>query len=104
MRLVAFLHNAHFTRRKETSTCHAGKQGLKDIHIDLVPKLGADLCHSVTAEMIPHFPPEEWIGQPGTSNLILFHTDLMGTFGTVSIEPGVEQTAYGVFSDLVSLR
>jgi len=41
---------------------------------------------------------------PGTSNLILFHTDLMGTFGTVSIDPGVEQTAYGVFSDLVDLR
>ena len=40
---------------------------------------------------------------PGTSNLILFHTDLMGTFGTVSIEPTVEQTAYGVFSDLVNL-
>ncbi len=40
---------------------------------------------------------------PGTSNLILFHTDLMGTFGTVSIEPGVPQTAYGVFSDLVNL-
>jgi homoserine dehydrogenase len=40
---------------------------------------------------------------PGTSNLILFHTDLMGTFGTVSIDPGVEQTAYGLFSDLVSL-
>jgi homoserine dehydrogenase len=39
----------------------------------------------------------------GTSNLILFHTDLMGTFGTVSIDPQVEQTAYGVFSDLVSL-
>jgi homoserine dehydrogenase len=40
---------------------------------------------------------------PGTSNLILFHTDLMGTFGTVSIDPGVAQTAYGVFSDLVNL-
>jgi homoserine dehydrogenase len=40
---------------------------------------------------------------PGTSNLILFDTDLMGTFGTVSINPGVDQTAYGVFSDLVSL-
>jgi homoserine dehydrogenase len=40
---------------------------------------------------------------PGTSNIILFHTDRMGTFGTVSIDPGVEQTAYGVFSDLVSL-
>jgi homoserine dehydrogenase len=40
---------------------------------------------------------------PGTSNLILFHTDLMGTFGTLSIDPGVEQTAYGVFSDLVNV-
>jgi homoserine dehydrogenase len=40
---------------------------------------------------------------PGTSNVILFHTDLMGTFGTVSINPQVEQTAYGVFSDLVDL-
>jgi homoserine dehydrogenase len=40
---------------------------------------------------------------PGTSNLILFHTDLMGTFGTVSIDPTVEQTAYGVFSDVVNL-
>jgi homoserine dehydrogenase len=39
----------------------------------------------------------------GTSNLILFHTDLMGTIGTVSISPGVEQTAYGVFSDLIDI-
>jgi homoserine dehydrogenase len=39
----------------------------------------------------------------GTSNIILFHTDLMGTIGTVSIEPQVEQTAYGVFSDLVDI-
>jgi hypothetical protein len=62
VRLMAFLHNAHFTKSKETSTCHAGKQELKDIHIDLVPKRGADLCRSVTAEMIPHFRPQEWIG------------------------------------------
>ena len=40
---------------------------------------------------------------PGTSNIILFDTDLVGTFGTVSISPGVEQTAYGVFSDLVRI-
>jgi len=39
----------------------------------------------------------------GTSNLVLFHTDLMGTLGTVSINPGVEQTAYGLFSDLVDV-
>lgn len=40
---------------------------------------------------------------PGTTNLILFHTDLMGTFGVASINPQVEQTAYGVFSDLVNV-
>jgi len=39
----------------------------------------------------------------GTSNLLLFHTDLMGTIGTVSISPGVAQTAYGVFSDLAGI-
>jgi homoserine dehydrogenase len=39
----------------------------------------------------------------GTSNLLLLHTDLMGTIGTVSISPTVEQTAYGVFSDLVDI-
>lgn len=38
---------------------------------------------------------------PGASNLLLLHTDLMGTLGTVSIGPGVEQTAYGVFADLL---
>jgi homoserine dehydrogenase len=40
---------------------------------------------------------------PGTSNLLLFHTDLMGTVGTVSIDPGVDQTAYGLLSDLVDI-
>jgi len=39
----------------------------------------------------------------GTSNLLLFHTDLMGTLGTVSVDPTVDQTAYGLFSDLVNV-
>jgi homoserine dehydrogenase len=39
----------------------------------------------------------------GTSNLLLLHTDLMGTIGTLSINPGVEQTAYGVFSDVIDI-
>jgi homoserine dehydrogenase len=39
----------------------------------------------------------------GTSNILLFHTDLMGTVGTVLIEPRVQQTAYGLFSDLVDI-
>ena len=39
----------------------------------------------------------------GTSNFLLFETDLMGDMGTISIDPGVEQTAYGLFSDLVDI-
>ena len=40
----------------------------------------------------------------GTSNLLLLHTDLMGTIGVTSISPSVEQTAYGVFADLVDIN
>jgi len=40
----------------------------------------------------------------GTSNLLLLHTDRMGTLGIVSISPTVRQTAYGVFIDLADLR
>jgi homoserine dehydrogenase len=39
----------------------------------------------------------------GTSNLLLLHTDLMGTVGTLVIKSGVEQTAYGLFSDSVDI-
>jgi homoserine dehydrogenase len=39
----------------------------------------------------------------GTSSLLLLDTDLMGTVGMVEINPGVEQTAYGVFSDVVDI-
>jgi homoserine dehydrogenase len=39
----------------------------------------------------------------GTSNLLLLDTDLMGTVGTVEMNPGVEQTAFGIFSDLVDI-
>jgi homoserine dehydrogenase len=39
----------------------------------------------------------------GTSNLLLLHTDRMGTLGTVSVGPTVKQTAYGVFVDLEGL-
>jgi homoserine dehydrogenase len=55
----------------------------------------------VRAEVIPETDLLATI--QGTSNLILLHTDLMGTVGTISISPGVEQTAYGLFSDLVDV-
>jgi homoserine dehydrogenase len=39
----------------------------------------------------------------GTSNLLLLHTDLMGTLGIAGIHCGVEQTAYGLFSDAMDI-
>jgi homoserine dehydrogenase len=39
----------------------------------------------------------------GTSSLLVLDTDLMGTIGVLELNPGVEQTAYGVFSDLVDI-
>jgi homoserine dehydrogenase len=39
----------------------------------------------------------------GTSNILVLDTDLMGKVGTVELSPGVEQTAYGIFSDVVDI-
>lgn len=55
----------------------------------------------VRAEVLPESDPLATLR--GTSNLLLLHTDLMGTIGVLSVSPGVDQTAYGVFSDLVDI-
>jgi homoserine dehydrogenase len=55
----------------------------------------------VRAEVIPE--GDQLAALPGTSNLLLLHTDLMGTVGTVENAPGVDQTAYGLFSDIVDI-
>jgi homoserine dehydrogenase len=55
----------------------------------------------VRAEVLDRADPLACV--QGTSNLLLLHTDLMGTIGIVSISPTVEQTAYGVFADLVDI-
>ncbi len=39
----------------------------------------------------------------GTSNLLVLETDLMGQFGVFTLNPGPEQTAYGVFADLMEI-
>jgi homoserine dehydrogenase len=39
----------------------------------------------------------------GTSNILVLDTDLMGKVGTVELSPDVEQTAYGVFSDVIDI-
>jgi homoserine dehydrogenase len=61
----------------------------------------AGLKLRVRAEVLDDTDPLACV--TGTSNMLLLHTDLMGTVGTVSLSPGVEQTAYGIFSDLVDI-
>lgn len=39
----------------------------------------------------------------GTSNVLVLHTDTMGDLGVFSLNPGLDQTAYGVFADLVDI-
>jgi homoserine dehydrogenase len=39
----------------------------------------------------------------GTSNLLVLETDLMGSLGVFTLAPGLAQTAYGVYSDLVEI-
>jgi homoserine dehydrogenase len=39
----------------------------------------------------------------GTSNLLVLETDLMGQLGVFTFDPGLEQTAYGLFSDVVDI-
>ena len=55
----------------------------------------------VRAEVIPE--TDILASTHHTSSLLLLDTDLMGTIGTVELNPGVEQTAYGVFSDVVDI-
>jgi homoserine dehydrogenase len=62
---------------------------------------GRDISLRVRAEVLDR--SDVLAAVAGTSNLLLLHTDRMGTVGTVSVGPTVRQTAYGVFIDLVSL-
>ena len=78
-----------------------GKKGKTVRLISRGKRTGGKLSLRVRAEVLDRC--DILASTPGTSNIILFHTDLMGTFGTVSIDPQVEQTAYGVFSDLADL-
>jgi homoserine dehydrogenase len=55
----------------------------------------------VRAEVIDDTDPLACV--KGTSNLLLLNTDLMGTIGIMGINSGVEQTAYGLFSDAVDI-
>lgn len=68
------------------SRAHRGKDGLK---------------LRVRAEVLDLTDP--LASARASSNILLLHTDLMGTVGTVEMDPGVNQTAYGLLSDLIDI-
>lgn len=61
--------------------------------------------HGIHLQVKPEILPRQDLlaSVGGTSNLILLHTEQLGTIGTISISPGVQQTAYGVYVDLLEL-
>ena len=87
-----------FSTEQIAELARAGKTVLI---VSRASKKGDGLKLEAKAEILPR--TDLLASAQGTSNLLLFHTDLMGTIGTVSINPGVEQTAYGLFSDLVDV-
>ncbi len=70
--------------------------------IRLVSRARAGGKMRVRAEVMPE--GDILASARNTSSLLLLDTDLMGTIGMLEIDPGVQQTAYGVFSDLVDIR
>lgn len=87
-----------FTPQKVEGLAREGKTVLL---VSRAQREGNQVALRVGPEILP--TTDLLAAAQGTSNMILFHTDLMGTVGTVSIHPGVEQTAYGLFSDLVDI-
>jgi homoserine dehydrogenase len=77
------------------------REGKTVLIVSRAERTGNGVRLAAKAEVVPH--TDLLAVARGTSNLLLFHTDLMGTLGTISINPGVKQTAYGLFSDLVDI-
>jgi homoserine dehydrogenase len=54
---------------------------------------------NVRPELVPRASVFGSLG--GTSNALVIKTDLMGEIAVVETDPGVEQTAYALLSDLI---
>ena len=77
----------------------------KDSAVRLVAR--ADFCPeglklSVAPETVPRSSPLGAV--TGRSNVLVLRTDLMGEIAIFEIDPGVEQTAYALLSDLISIH
>lgn len=59
VQIVGFIDEAHYAG-PESVTCHETGQDQVDIHVALGETPNADVCDSVTAEIIPHYRPTAW--------------------------------------------
>lgn len=80
---------------------NAARSGRRVVLTSRGERIGGTVRLSVAPEVVEG--GELLAAAKGTSNILLLHTDLLGTVGTISINPGVEQTAYGLFVDLVDI-
>ena len=93
------------------------RQGIEGITAEQIREAGARgkviklLCSGIlkNEKVIGRVAPEE-IDQTelmatisGTSSIVCITTDLMKTISIVEHDPEIEQTGYGVFSDLIRL-
>lgn len=91
------------------------RKGIEDITIEQIRDAEARgkviklLCRGIieNGKVIGRVAPEEIDKNElsatitGTSSVVSITTDLMGTVSIVEHDPGIEQTGYGVFSDLI---
>jgi homoserine dehydrogenase len=65
-------------------------------------RLRGGLKLSVGPELVPLASP--LAGARGASNVLVIKTDLMGEIAIIETDPGVEQTAYALLSDLLRIH
>ncbi len=63
--------------------------------------LPSGLRLTVGPETVPISSP---LGARGTTNALILRTDLMGEIAVIEADPGVEQTAYALLSDLINIH
>ncbi|HEY3937849.1 MAG TPA: hypothetical protein VGL97_10485 [Bryobacteraceae bacterium] len=68
----------------EPAISHIRSAFLRKVHVITANK--GPIAHGYAPEILPK--TDLLATAQGTSNVILLHTDLMGTIGTVSIDPG----------------
>lgn len=79
----------------------AEAKGKRVLLVSRAKRVDGDLRLRVRAEVLDR--NDLLAAARGSTTGIIFETDLMGQVAVFSVNPGVEQTAYGVFADVVDI-